>query len=331
MKYIKEYKDQVLFNDLRPFELEDSMKNFIERHKSKTEKIDPSNLNNDIETTEDIINNEKYTFEKIAQQVFDIDESSFEKFEYFSFDSEQIFEYLYTLLKKDFSNIDINNINDDDYSNIYNVRDLIIMLRDNDIIEGVELFGYIDDSDFIYWLDKMGYIDFYAIYDTYYYNTLMSILHETDEYIDIHRAIFIDKDYDKHNKYSGVGEFWSYESDGAEPHSGGYTHDNHLIILHAKVHIKNVNWKHTFYKSVYNLSDEREIETLDNVTIELVSYELIDAIKSYIDIKDKQDGKILKTMKQFYKNDSKLNSYLKKKAHDKYYIELDEPINLKIN
>lgn len=59
-------------------------------------------------------------------------------------------------------------------------------------------------------------------------------------------------------KYNGVGVYWSWCEDGAEPHSGGVS--DKTFTIYGKVKPEYVDWESTIYKSAYDLKDEKEVE-----------------------------------------------------------------------
>lgn len=67
-------------------------------------------------------------------------------------------------------------------------------------------------------------------------------------------------------QFSGVGYYWSFDEDGAVPHSGGA---GTTYIIHGKVRFQDINWGNTFYKSIYNLREEKEIEVSPSAIIKI--------------------------------------------------------------
>jgi hypothetical protein len=74
-------------------------------------------------------------------------------------------------------------------------------------------------------------------------------------------------------QHEGVGIYWSYDNTGAVAHGGEYSKLND-IVLHAKVEPEDVNWGNTLHKSLYNLSNEMEIEVKPNWTIEITGFDV---------------------------------------------------------
>jgi hypothetical protein len=96
------------------------------------------------------------------------------------------------------------------------------------------------------------------------YDVLGTLINEQDEngLIPIYRAVSYDKGgfvdaYTNFKQFNGVGLFWSYEEEGAEPHSGSR---EDCYILYGKVKPEDINWNATVYKSAWNLNYEKEIE-----------------------------------------------------------------------
>jgi len=90
------------------------------------------------------------------------------------------------------------------------------------------------------------------------------LIDEQDEngLIPIYRAVsyskggFVDA-YTKFKNFNGVGLFWSYKEEGAEPHSGSR---EDCYVLYGKIKPENINWDATVYKSAWNLNYEKEVE-----------------------------------------------------------------------
>jgi hypothetical protein len=80
--------------------------------------------------------------------------------------------------------------------------------------------------------------------------------------IPIYRAIQFSKSEDKDEfenaiRHGGVGYYWSWDLDGAQPY-GGY--GGETLILYGKIKPEYVNWQSTIYKNAWDLSYEREVE-----------------------------------------------------------------------
>jgi hypothetical protein len=95
-------------------------------------------------------------------------------------------------------------------------------------------------------------------------NVLDILIDEQDEngLIPIYRAVsyskggFVDA-YTQFKNFNGVGLFWSYKEEGAEPHSGSR---EDCYVLYGKIKPENINWDATVYKSAWNLNYEKEVE-----------------------------------------------------------------------
>lgn len=72
---------------------------------------------------------------------------------------------------------------------------------------------------------------------------------------------------------TGVGIFWSYVPEGAEPHNARNINENE-IILKAIVEPNDVNWDITLHKSLYSLKEEKEIELLKGTSIEIIEFKI---------------------------------------------------------
>lgn len=91
--------------------------------------------------------------------------------------------------------------------------------------------------------------------------------------IPIYRAIqFYKSDFRDDNKdefenaikHGGVGYYWSWELQSAEPY-GGY--GGKTLILYGKIKPEHINWGMTIFKSGYDLSYEREVQVEPNKNI----------------------------------------------------------------
>jgi hypothetical protein len=140
------------------------------------------------------------------------------------------------------------------------------------------IYDYLNEKKLFY-----SYADYFCL-NIDYYNYYLDFLAENrnNSKILIHRMITLPYNIDdlekklKENEYHGIGIYWSYDFDGAEAHCGD---TGQRIIISAKVDINNVNWDKTFYKSLYSLNDEKEIELYNNITLEIVSITLNDKIQ----------------------------------------------------
>lgn len=307
--YLLEYQQQAIWDELRPNVEEHSIKDFIESYKSDKEIITNSKYDN----PDEIINHFDFTI--IAKDVIE-EEGEEDKFEYEEFNKDDVEEFI-----KD-TKIKLSETEQDTFDEMH------------DYIRGEKLYDIFDSlDDFIDWMKEKDYINYETLFSTEYYDNVNYILnHEVeDDKITIYRAMTIKLDGEEHkidNREQGVGIYWSYEEGGAEAHGGDWNTDRHLIVLKAKIHINNVDWERTFYKSVYSLSDEREIETKDDITVELTGYMLPDTIEKYVDIKmnDIDRYKSIKKFKDY--PDYKFIRMFRQEAEEKYNVEFDEPINI---
>jgi len=105
-----------------------------------------------------------------------------------------------------------------------------------------------------------------------YFDDVISWIHN-DEHL-LYRSMTIPSKLEYMNDVteSGVGVYWSYAEDGAEAHSGQSYYNE--IILTCSVEPEDIEWENTLHKSLYDLSDEKEIELKPNTTIDLHSFEL---------------------------------------------------------
>jgi hypothetical protein len=87
-------------------------------------------------------------------------------------------------------------------------------------------------------------------------------------------GFFDDRDeFENALDHRGVGIYWSWVEEGAEPHGGGY---GETYVLYGKIKPEFVNWKSTIYKNAWEyMNGEKEIETKQNVSV------LIYKIKKY--------------------------------------------------
>lgn len=156
------------------------------------------------------------------------------------------------------------NVNPDDYKNdeSFNrdVQDNITNYLTN---EGEEAINLIYDESFDDRLDE---------YDAKWN---MEKNQDDNGLILIYRAISFHKGNSKDEfenivNHGGVGIFWSWSEDGAEPHGGGM---GKTLILYGKVKPEYVNWESTIFKSAWNLNEEKEVELngYDNVLIYAIS------------------------------------------------------------
>ena len=80
--------------------------------------------------------------------------------------------------------------------------------------------------------------------------------------------------------YNGVGIFWSFEEDGAQPHGGGA---GATYVLHGFVSPEHINWTDTIYKSAWYLNEEKEIEL--NEKSDVLIYKVTDQYENEIKFK----------------------------------------------
>jgi hypothetical protein len=95
-----------------------------------------------------------------------------------------------------------------------------------------------------------------------------------EEGLSIYRAISIKGDHvfqDLVKQFTGVGYYWSFADDGAVPHSGG---SGNTYIISGKVRLQDIDWEATYYKSIYSLREEKEIEVKAGAIIKVEGVEV---------------------------------------------------------
>lgn len=308
--FLIEYKDLTLFPEIRVNEYETSIKYFIEEHKSK-EIVDNDS---DFQTTQEVL--DYFTFEKTCE-IAHIRENDiqYEIPQDVSIEIEIIEDYIKSEGEENlnFDDSDFKDLEDlltQDYIDIYDFNDVLV-----------------SEYEFVDWYMESKYVDFSLFFDSFYYNELTQIISESENnQIPIYRSLYIYKDDDLHKKHSGVGVYWTYNKNNAEAYSGTKTKSKHEIILKAEVDIRNIDWEQTFFKSVYNLSDEEEIETRDYATVKMTGYVLVDAIDDYISINTYRYREDIKKISD--KEDYDIRSDFEKETKGKYNIDLDVYIDI---
>jgi len=175
------------------------------------------------------------------------------------------------------------NIYSNTYSEDYNYNIAYILTNDYPYSEYPELYSDKVKKDFDFYENQLTPDDFHYMLsdkglkkaDEIDKNQAFDILRDENdiEYyikenedeiglINIYRAISyessgIKDEYENAIKYGGVGVYWTWDINSAEPHSSSYYN---TWILHAKVKPEDIDYVNTIYKSVYSLRDEREIE-----------------------------------------------------------------------
>jgi hypothetical protein len=147
-----------------------------------------------------------------------------------------------------------------DEDNLYNIDNESVLL---DILTdvGKEEYKKYELEFFNERLDMCGFLNW--SYDP----------EDEDGLIDIWRAVSFRKgsfsdQYENIINYGGVGIYWSWEEDGAEPHGDSWSKDTY--ILHAKARPESVNWVNTLYKNGSTLNEEREIEMNDGAVVKII-------------------------------------------------------------
>ena len=153
---------------------------------------------------------------------------------------------------------DYDSIKDEDsYDIAKSEGELLDLLTD----EGIQEYENYCLEYFSEMLDMYGFTN-------WYYNP-----EDDNGLIDIWRAVSFKKGnfndpYENIINHGGVGIYWSWEADGAEPHGDSWGPDT--FVLHAKARPEDVNWVNTIYKNGSNLNEEREIEMKDGVPVMIV-------------------------------------------------------------
>jgi hypothetical protein len=271
---------------------------------------------------------------------------------------EEGFRYLQTEIEN--SNILFEILNDSDnlYSDVSEIGtmdetetwDIVLEYLTYEGIsdlEGLEPDMHLDEF-FDWWQEKTNtrfdfkrfdkfiasdYDRFYTIFryesdiDTFYNNLLLWV-REKDENVfrmlalpsNIHE---LSQEIGKFKDFGGgVGIFWSYDEGTAEEYLG---ENYNQILLIAKIEPKNINWKNTLKKSLYNLNYEQEIELVEGSSIKIVSIKI-----------DNRDLAMLsqnkmKSNQEYYKSIG-LNDFQIKQLEkgSEIIIEFKEPIIVKV-
>lgn len=200
-------------------------------------------------------------------------EQGFEKFKYD--------DLMYTEPLEDFM---INLFPPNDYEELYN-HDFLEQLKNDDIINDIpQVIGNFNCENLNKYLTDEGIKIFEnKVKRELYEDRLESsgfydgILQDDDGLILIWRSVVFSKgnrqdSYQNILDYRGLGEFWSWDIEGAEAHWGQEVNGLELII-HAKVKPENVDWGETLYKNSYYLNYEMEIniKNKSNVLVYMLS------------------------------------------------------------
>ena len=110
-------------------------------------------------------------------------------------------------------------------------------------------------------------------------NGLIDALDDADnEGVSIYRAFVIKGDRDVYDKliksYTGAGYYWSFDEKGAEAH--GSDGQGIQYTFFGKVRLQDINWEQTYYKSVYSLRNEMEIEINADAVVKIEKIETRD-------------------------------------------------------
>lgn len=75
--------------------------------------------------------------------------------------------------------------------------------------------------------------------------------------VEYHKGDEFKDEFEFATNYKGVGIYWTYNEDGAQPYwnKGG----GKLFVLHGKVKPEDIDYEETVFKSVYDLKDEEEV------------------------------------------------------------------------
>ena len=125
---------------------------------------------------------------------------------------------------------------------------------------------------------------------------------DDDGLIKCWRAIVIDENrisgrgkntdlYDEMTKWhKGVGRYWSWDEDAAQPYNGYSSSAKRLdVLLHGRARPEDVEWGRTVFMNVYDLKEEQEITLKGHVKIDAVEFETPDGKK----VTQKIDGLII--------------------------------------
>lgn len=215
--------------------------------------------------------------------------------------------------------------------NINNVDDIIKLIKD----------GLIDDKDdFIEFIIKYHSTDFdYTdILDNQYWEDIIDVLRESENNeIEIFRSIILPnnmKELEKLlGKYDGVGKCWTWNEDSAESYNASYAYGgggDQEIVIHARVHVDNVNWFQTFYRSLYTLNEEREIHLVEGVTVDIIGMDLKEKGNDLYRIKEKIINYIEKTYDFDWGKMNNIKSGYRKEIKEKSFLSFVPPIKVNV-
>jgi len=171
----------------------------------------------------------------------------------------EIRDYIFQLLKT--KKIEIN----DYIKSCDNIESLSEYLVDNN--------SYDIEDDYDELVDIILLEDHSLLIDTVYYDEMTSWIH--GDHL-IYREMTMSDQIESIDdiKESGVGIYWSYDKNSAEAYSGRDNGQNNIVLLTATVEAENVDWEQTLTKSLYSLSNEREIELIEGTNVDLLEMEI---------------------------------------------------------
>ena len=198
-----------------------------------------------------------YSSKKVRNFIDENEDESFKYYQKWEDDSFLVNSFIdhYKTYKNYWLNFD--ELDEDDLYNIDNESVLLDILND----AGKEEYKKYELEFFNERLDMCGFLNW--TYDP----------EDEDGLIDIWRAVSFrqgkfDDTYENIINYGGVGIYWSWEEDGAEPHGDSWSKDTY--ILHAKARPDDVNWVNTIYKNGSTLNEEREIEMNESAYVKII-------------------------------------------------------------
>lgn len=238
----------------------DNIKDFGEKYIKSREKSDYPKWG-DIQSWEDA---RKFVYDEdeIKRVLIDCDLVDIDLNDYLYNDSffYDIREYIFQFLKS--KKIEINDA-------IKKCNDIVTL---SEYLE--EEYDYDLEAGFDDIIDIIILEDYSLIIETTYYDEMTSWVHSDHL---IYREMTMSDKIESIDdiKESGVGIFWTFDKDSAEAYSGRGDGENNIVLLTATVEAENVDWEQTLTKSLYSLSNEREIELIEGTNVELLEMEIV--------------------------------------------------------
>jgi hypothetical protein len=233
--------------------------------------------------------------------------------EYIIDDPDLITDWFKNELENDFSEENINKEINDNYDEWY--------YRLEDIFKNPEKFEE-------YLLEKHKNNLFQQI-NTDDYEKLESIIYNSDEpnRLLIHRAITLPvniKELEEIDE-TGVGVYWTYDYDKAESYNSKY---NREFVFSVYADVNCIDWEQTIRRSLYSLSEEKEVNVYEGADLELVSVYLKDYHENYEeDIEHIEQ--LSKLSKMFHhKKDNEIRLFLNDKRKNQSIIQFDPPVQI---